>query len=1170
MNKSAANARRRLAEAFAHFHGGRADEARASCAAALAADARIPEAWHLRGVLEARAGKHEAAIESFARALALGAHHPDLYTCVAASQMERAEPRLGEAEAALMKALEIDPRHAAANNSLGNLRVIQGRIGDAIRAYDAALVANPQIANALKGLSNLLLQTRHHEKAALLAQRLTKVDPQSPDGWVVIAKVAEHNQAWKGMLTALDEALARSPNDPHLIDGKIKCLSRLARYGEAVALAATMPETYRETDDFRRILAQWLSVQGDNEAALQTIETIDRKTLFETDAGPQRLFMLNYSAARDARAIIDAHFEWGADLARRHPAQAWPNVADDPERRLRVGLLSGDYRSHSVAFFVEPLLRAYDRERLEVFCYQANSLADSLTERLRKLPDAWRLVANLDDSALYNLMQRDRIDVLVDLAGHSSLNRLAVMALHPAPVQVTYLGYPNTTGLAAVQYRLTDARADPPDCPLPSAEEIVRLPDCFHCYQGEDSLPLAAESAFARHGCITFASFNNSAKINPLVLDAWARILRAVPGARMLIKAPSLGDPQARAKLVAQFAERGIDAARLSLHARLDDHKAHFALYHETDLALDTFPYNGTTTTCEALWMGIPVVTFDGDRHAARVGVSLLTAAGHPELVGRDVDDYVRIAVELAGDRERLARYHRRLREDLRASPLMDAPRFARHFEAALREMWRHHCRSRETFCRPFDFGDALTVEIGDGLGVTVPRALDRLTPWVLLEQERWFEDEFDFVRRYLQPGMQMIDVGANYGLYALTAAQRVGPGGRVFAFEPTGATRAHLAASAAGNGFHWLECRAEAVSDTPGEMRIEIHDNPELNRVIDDPAKVENFERIAVTTLDALFAERAGCRPDFIKIDAEGFEAAVLRGASRLLAGSEPLLMFEIKHGNEVHLELLDQAKRLGFATWRLVPGLGFLTPTPDDLSTLDSYTLNVFAGRPALAARLAEQGWLAAGALPSARPGTPAACIEAFHRALDPALAADARLAAARGALEGLRRAATGHADALTLSSLARVAAALGERVLAVEALARALDPATPQGDARAASLPPGERFDTIALAHPPAEWLRCALVERFVALQSFSGYFDHSGRQLQLLDSVCGNPFFSPEMARRRQLLRLRSGLQTALECEPLLATRSDRHRNPEVWCPDGAPAGPSPTAAGRSGD
>jgi FkbM family methyltransferase len=1186
MAKHGQRAQAHLGNAWAAYQRGQLEGAAGYCRKAVADDPGSADAWHLWGVIAARGGQFAEAVGHLRKALQHGGKHPDVLANLASALDETGDAR--GAEDALLTALKLAPRHAPAFNNLGNLYVRQGRLREAIRAYDQALVIAPQHLNALKALAELLLHEKNYVGAAQLAQRATVVAPDDLAAWRLLCWAARGNRAWPGMLQAVDRALALAPGDVELLQLKFICLDQLKRYSEALDLLATLPEAVRRDPTILKAAADAYAASGRVDEALALLEALDLDARIAAQADSQYLFLLNYSE-RPAADIVAAHLAWGrAVLAAPAEAPSAP-ASDDPERPLRVGIVSGDLRTHSVAFFLEPLLRALDRKALSVTAYHSGRTQDATTARLKSLCAAWRDVAARTPQELAEIVRRDRIDILIELSGHTDDNRLATLALRPAPVQASYLGYPNTTGLAAIGYRLSDARADPPGDADPGCETVLHLPDCFHSYAGDESAPLPARDA-APARALTFGSFNNLPKISAATIVAWARILAAVPNSRLLLKTHALADAGVRRHLLERFARNGIGTDRVSLLATVPDQRAHLALYGEIDVALDTFPYNGTTTTCEALWMGVPVVSFAGARHAGRVGASLLKAIGHAELLGRDADDYVRLAVELAGDRERLAAYHRQLRADLLASPLADAPRFARHFEAALRAMWRRRCAAPDGGFRAFDFADALRVTIDTGVRVTVPRALDRITPWVLLEQESWFEDELAFVAAYLQPGMQVIDVGANYGLYALTAARRVGASGRVVAFEPTGATRGYLAASAADNGLGWLECRAEAVSDAPGEMILEIHDNPELNRLVDDVSQAANFERITVTTLDALYGDDAVLAPDFIKIDAEGFEAPVLRGAARLFARSEPLLMFEIKHGNAVHLELIAQAKSLGFDTWRLLPGPGVLVPTPADLNTLDGYTLNVFACKPARAARLAAAGLLVATPPPAAGDGggagdpltaaiaayrtatalAPARAMASAAEAADAGAATDrpagaaaqpaaaseaaARVTALHTALAAARRAVEQAPQSPTrLATLARIAADLGERSLAVNALARALDvpPLAGAGD-DARGLPPSPRFDAIAASAPLADWLPVAIAERYVELQAFSGYFDDGNRHLPLLERIAASPWCSPAMARRRQLLRIRAGLQPAPQRESLLAAARDDHRNPGLWC------------------
>jgi protein O-GlcNAc transferase len=365
----------------------------------------------------------------------------------------------------------------------------------------------------------------------------------------------------------------------------------------------------------------------------------------------------------------------------------------NPDKRLRIGYVSADLRSHSVAFFLESILAARNQREFEVLCYSNSVAADTTTARLRALVDGWRDIAGLDDEQAAALIRSDAIDILVDLAGHTKANRLPLFTRKPAPIQITYLGYPDTTGIEAIDYRLTDEWADPPgQTEHLHSEQLVRLPDGFLCYQPPSSCPPVGPLPLLLSGRVTFGSFNNLAKVSPTVIGYWAAILAAVPGSRLLLKSKALADSGTRKYIHQQFCAHGIEAGRVELVGWTPARVDHMALYSEVDVALDTFPYHGATTTCEALWMGVPVVTLAGPVHVSRVGVSLLHAAGLAELIAESPQEYARKAAELVADTGRLAALRGDLRERLRASRLTDAQRITASIEVAYRDMWRRFC----------------------------------------------------------------------------------------------------------------------------------------------------------------------------------------------------------------------------------------------------------------------------------------------------------------------------------------------------------------------------------------------------------------------------------------------------------------------------------------------
>ena len=357
--------------------------------------------------------------------------------------------------------------------------------------------------------------------------------------------------------------------------------------------------------------------------------------------------------------------------------------------------MSPDLRAHPIPFFLEPVLSCHDPAQCRPIVYSDVARSDPVTRRLKQLAPAWRDVRPLSHAQLADLVRRDRVDVLVDLAGHTAEHRLLMFARVPAPVQVTYLGYPNTTGMPRSQmhYRLTDALADPPGiADTLHTEALVRLPDVFLCYRPPDDAPGVAPQPHVATGRATFGSFNTLEKVTAAQIGLWAQILRQVAGARMLLKNKSLGDAGVRDRVRAAFAAHGVGAERLVLAGPEPEPARHLARYHDVDVALDTFPYGGTTTTCEALWMGVPVVTLAGPTHRSRVGLTLLSAVGLSELTATTPQQYVDLAVTLAGEPARLRALRDSLRERVRLSPLTDARRFTENLESAYRQMWRAHC----------------------------------------------------------------------------------------------------------------------------------------------------------------------------------------------------------------------------------------------------------------------------------------------------------------------------------------------------------------------------------------------------------------------------------------------------------------------------------------------
>jgi predicted O-linked N-acetylglucosamine transferase (SPINDLY family) len=492
-------------------------------------------------------------------------------------------------------------------------------------------------------------------EAALLEARA--LDPGGTDALTLLGKLYMRRLQFDAALEYFDEAQARGGDRAGLHADRAGALLALGRYDGA--LAAARRAAALEPDSFVR--------------------------------AADVLFVLHQDPGVTPAELLSAHRGVAERFLDPIPRMTVPRSRfDDPERRLRIGYVSGDFRDHAVAFFVEPLLAQRDRTAFEVHCYQTTPKADARTARWRMLADAWHDATDASDDALAQAIFDHRVDILVDLAGLTRGGRTAALARRPAPVQVSYLGYLGTTGSRAFDYRITDAFADPPGkSDLWHTERLLRLPRTQWCFAPWDGMPAPAERGGDPDAPIVFGSFNRLTKLHPPLLGLWARVLERVPGSELWIL--DMPSAEARDVLLAPFRSAGVDESRIRTLSR-QLREDYWQTIRGADIALDPFPYNGGATTCECLWLGVPVVTRAGAMGFARSGASILGAVGLPELVAASDEQYVDIAARLATDRPRLRALQRGLRERLRASPLLDAPGFMRELETAYRDIWRRAC----------------------------------------------------------------------------------------------------------------------------------------------------------------------------------------------------------------------------------------------------------------------------------------------------------------------------------------------------------------------------------------------------------------------------------------------------------------------------------------------
>ncbi len=599
------------------------------------------------------------------------------------------QERFAEAEALCRENLSRKPNDAEALNFLGIALQMQDCYAEAVQAYRQALEARPEYAEAYHNLGTCHLGRNRLEEAAECCRAALRIHPRYAEAHNTLGHALALSGRTEDAIASYRLALVLKPAYAEALNNLGGALIESGRLEQAVracrdAIAAD-PKFFRAFSNLGTALYQ----QGRVEEAVDAFrEALALRPDFAS-AHSNLLFCLNYDEAWTPAAVFQEHRGWASLHGR---AAARPSAVGLAPRR--IGYVSPDFRDHSCAYFIEPVLRAHDRNAFEIHLFSETGRPDAVTERFRALGHRWHDIRGLPDAEVAELARLEKIDILVDLAGHTAQNRLGVFIRRPAPVAVTWIGYPNTTGLEAIDYRLTDAWCDPPGATEHlHTETLIRLPRGFSCYQPPAGAPEVGELPALRTGRVTFGSFNALPKVRPAVVGVWAEILKRVAGSRLMLKSRALGDPEARRRMLSMFAERGIGEERVELAGAPAPHAIHMELYNRIDIALDTFPYHGATTTCEALWMGVPVVVRAGETHVSRVGVSLLERIGLGGLVSESEAGYIKLAADLAGDLAGLAELRAGLRGRMANSSITDAAAFTRDLESAYRRMWEE-CRA--------------------------------------------------------------------------------------------------------------------------------------------------------------------------------------------------------------------------------------------------------------------------------------------------------------------------------------------------------------------------------------------------------------------------------------------------------------------------------------------
>ena len=1118
--------------------------------------------------------------------------------------------------------IELDPDCVLAHYNLGCVLQNQNRYPEAITSYRRSLKINANYIDSLKNLGYVYYKNGQADLAQECFQKILQLNPNHSETYELLGFIAGEQGKLSECISLLNEALKINPNNPKLHSCFLFNLSSLVSFTPQEILDSAKL-WYQQ-----QVVSQWL------------------------------------------------------------PTLTTHSNNKTPHRRLRIGYISPDFKRHSVSSFIKPVFQHHDRTQVEVFCYGEVKEPDTITEEIIDICDAWRSTVGLADLQVAELIRTDRIDILVDLAGHTANNRMMVLGMKPAPIQVIYLGYFATTGLPTIDYWITDQVLHPNDTEEKTSETIWRLPRCYVGYEPLKNAPEITELPSKKTGIFTFSSFNNLRKLTPETFALWIEILKAVPNSRLVLKCASsdVFSPLITEKIQTPFVEQGIDPKRIFLYGAFATDEEHLDLYNQVDLHLDSIPYTGCTTTCEALWMGVPTLTLAGTRKMERMSASILHSVGLDDCIANSAVEYVQKAIALAQNPDYLQSLRSNMRERMQHSPLLDVKNIASTLEAAYRQMWQiyienttisnsenlpnhaslsvelepadavnyyqqyienhpddaqgyYHlgqayqaldevenaissylqslvinrgstatyqalgqlleeqelidqvekyyrcalllepdnseirqnlkCFLQQYYPQPtdkiipishkngnnseqlkyFKFTEIdpheCLVEIEGGIKVCVKNDLNSLTTYVLLEQGDWFEPEMEFIRKLITPGMEILDIGANHGVYTLTIANLLQKQGKITAYEPASSVVSLLRKGVEANGFTNIEIVNAGLSDCEGEATLFLSTNSELNSLQPDNLSQQQ-EIIKLLNLDQELAMRNWQKIDFIKLDAEGEEAKILTGGKRFFLEQSPLIMFELKHGKHINMRLIQLFKNLGYEIYYLISSLGCLVPF-DVNQPVDGYQLNLFACKLDRSQQLAERSLLVTQIPEKSLLPKPSYWLEAiaalnyaipflnqwqeyvmvanadsqiyleglnyFFLTKTVNLSPGEKFASLEHSFKCIQEAVKTQASFTRYCSLARVAAELGKRQISVEILEKLITNINSGRLIRVNEpfLPVSQQYDDQIFNNNLQDWFLVSIVETCENRRVFSSYFS-AKQSVSSLNQIIHKPFHS----------------------------------------------------------
>jgi protein O-GlcNAc transferase len=617
------------------------------------------DALYSLGMIYYQLGNYDLAIGYIKKALYLKSDIPEAYMYL--GDALKAKGRFDDAIACYQKAITLNPKLVGAYNNLGLSLQSKRQVDDAIACYQKAITLDTNCFIAYYNLGNAFHEKGQFDDAIASYQKAIELNPNFFMAYNNLGDALKTKGQFDHAIACYQKALQVNPN--------------LARVHNNLG---TIYKDKGKIDEAESWFRQAIKINPNFSVAYSNL-----------------LLTMQYNVCHTQTIYLE-HLNFSKQYAEPLQDAITPHSHDRLlTRRLKIGYVSPDFRRHPVAYFIEPVIIAHNHAYFEVFCYSNRLKHDEVTKRIKEHSDHRQEIVWMSDEEITELIRKNKIDILIDLAGHTANNRMLLFARKPAPIQLTWIGYPFTTGLSTIDYKIVDKYTDPFGTTEQFyTEKLIRMPDSFLCYLPYGDSPEVSKLPALTSGYITFGSFNNFAKISPDIFMLWIKILKEIPNSRLILKAKSLSDEMTRDHVMGLFKKENIANDRIELLSWTSSARNHLKTYNTIDIGLDTFPYNGTTTTCEAMWMGVPVITLAGSTHASRVGLSLLSNIGLTDLVAKTFDGYVSIAINLAKDLNRLQSLREHLRDMMRSSPLCDAKRFTANLEIYYRQIWERWCKS--------------------------------------------------------------------------------------------------------------------------------------------------------------------------------------------------------------------------------------------------------------------------------------------------------------------------------------------------------------------------------------------------------------------------------------------------------------------------------------------